>query len=68
MSWFHDIKRETTDIKRGKSKMGDSQKSFQQKEHLRTFHKIKHEVQQDKMLNINLGALTHRLNETTGYL
>lgn len=68
MSWFKGIKRETTKIKREKSNTGDSQKSFQQKEHLRTFHKIKHEVQQEKMLNIHLCAFTDRLNETTGYL
>lgn len=34
----------------------------------RTFHKIKHEFQQEKMLNINSDALAGRPNETTGYL
>lgn len=34
----------------------------------RTFHKIKHEVQEENMLNFNSDALTGRLNESTGYL
>lgn len=36
--------------------------------HRNLYNKIKHEVQQKKMLNINSDALSGRPNETTGYL